>query len=373
MAAPRDTIAPFPNFRRVSVAEQAAVALREAIQLGRIGDPLPGEHQLARMLGISRSSLRTAMMQLESERLLTRVNGRRARLSPAGRPEAGTSAPVVCLVCPISRQILNPNQLPIVMELRANCATRGIGWEEAVDARFDQSRPGRQLEALVGHRSNVCWVLLSCSGPIQRWFARAGVPTFVLGSCVPGVELPAIDTDYRAVGQHAAGRLLKHGHRRVVLLQPVRAMAGDFAARDGILSHLAAGANEVATSIVLVDRDRAALRGKLDRLMQSPRRPTAVFSSHPDYGLSALFLLLRSGVRVPEDVSLILGDSDSLIERALPEVTRYRDVTATQAARAVRMAQALLAGRSVPGTPFLFVPTFVAGSTLGPAPADRPA
>ena len=64
---PVDHPAHLSDFRRASVADQASAAMRSAIQHGALHDPLPGEHQLARQLGISRSSLRTAMAQLRAE------------------------------------------------------------------------------------------------------------------------------------------------------------------------------------------------------------------------------------------------------------------------------------------------------------------
>lgn len=357
------------NFRRASIADQASAALRDAIRQGALSDPLPGEHQLARQLGISRSSLRTAMAQLGAEGLIARCNGRRARLNPSRQPAPANTPPAVCVVCPVSRDILIHNQHPIVVEMRANCATKGIAWEEAFDARLDGPHPERHLRELAAGRKNMCWILLACPAPIQRWFARAGVPAFVLGSCLPGVELPSIDVDYRAVGWHAAGTIIKHGHRHVGLLQPRRPLAGDLAAHEGFLNYVARGSDRIAITTILMDANRAALRGRLDRLLKSRQRPTVLFSIRLAYVLGAMIHLLQTGWRVPGDISLVLGDSHSVIDTALPEITRYRDINLSHADRAVRIAQALLAGHPVPLKPSLFIPTFIAGSTLG-APPD---
>jgi DNA-binding LacI/PurR family transcriptional regulator len=356
-------------FRRASISDQASAALREGIRTGLLADPLPGEHQLARQFGISRSSIRLALAQLESEGHIVRSNGRRARLNLSGSPAAATAPPVVCMVCPVSRETLSQNQHPIVMEMHANCATKGIGWEEAFDARLDGARPERHLRQLVGERKNVCWILLACTAPIQRWFARAGVPTFVLGSCLPGVELPSIDIDYRAVGWHAAGTILKEGHRHIGLLQPRRPLAGDLAAHEGFIGYVKKSPAQVSVTTVLVDANQDAFRSKLNQLAKSPNRPTALFSIRLAYALSAMFTLLQAGLRLPSDLSLVLGDSHSLIDTALPEITRYRDVNLAHAERAVRIAEALLAGHPVPAKPTFVIPTFIGGGTLGPPPA----
>jgi DNA-binding LacI/PurR family transcriptional regulator len=93
----------------------------------------------------------------------------------------------------------------------------------------------------------------------------------------------------------------------------------------------------------------------------------------PKDTLTTYIHVLRSGLRVPRDVSIISADSNSLLERAVPELTRYRVPALKLAARIVRISQALLADLPVPSKPNLIVPTFVTGSTLSHWPADKEA
>ncbi len=360
------------NFSRVSVADQAAAALREAIRSGALGDPLPGEHQLARQLGIGRMSLRAAMGQLGAEGLITRRNGRRARLTRSRRGIPAHTPPVVCVVGAVSREYPLLSQHPIVLAMRGLFASKGIGWEEEFDARFDGPHPEGLLRDLFYRRKNVCWILLACPAPVQRWFARAGAPAFVLGSCLPGVELPSIDVDHRAVGWHAAGTIIKHGHRHIGLLQAHRPLAGDLAVREGFLSYLVKGSTRVAITTILVEAKPASFETQFGRLAKSRQRPTALFSNQLPAALRAMFHLLQSGLKIPRDISLVAGDSHSLIDSALPEITRYQRSHLRHAERAVRLAQALLAGRHIGLKPHLLVSEFIAGRTLGaPAGAGR--
>jgi DNA-binding FadR family transcriptional regulator len=55
LAYPPAVVSPAPNlsgFRRASVADQAAVALRGTIQQGVWSQWLPSEHELSRRLGV---------------------------------------------------------------------------------------------------------------------------------------------------------------------------------------------------------------------------------------------------------------------------------------------------------------------------------
>ena len=256
---------PLSVFRRVSVADQAANALREAIHQRALCDPLPGEHHLARHLGISRLSLRSAMAQLAGEGLIVRSNGRRARLRLTELRRSATVPPTVCVVCPMARKAILPNEL--ILQLHAACAAKGMLWEEAFDPRLDVPHPERRLRALVSGRKHICWILLACSAPIQRWFARAGVPTFILGSCLPGVALPSIDYDFHAIGWHAAGTIIKDHHQHIALLQSHRLLAGDLDTCKGFLSYVAKSAIHVSITRLFINSDSSNLRSKLDHLM----------------------------------------------------------------------------------------------------------
>ena len=355
------------KFARFSVADQVASALREAIRTGALGDPLPGEHQLAQQFGISRSSLRLAMAQLGADGLIIRRNGLRARLAPSRRRASTCTPQAVCVIYPVSQGIAYSGRYPVVVAaMRELFATKGIGWEEALDARFHGSNPDRLLHDLVARRKNICWILLACPAPVQRWFYQVGAPAFILGSCLPGVELPSIDIDHHAVGWHAAGNAIKHGHRHIGLLQAVHPLAGDLASQKGFLDYIAKTSTQVTITTILVDDESAAFDTRLRRLARSRQRPTVLFSNQLPPALRAIFILLQCGLQIPRDISLVVGDSHFLVDSVLPEITRYQRGHLQHAECAVRIAQALITGRRVGLKPRLFIPVFIAGSTLGP-------
>jgi DNA-binding transcriptional regulator YhcF (GntR family) len=356
-------------FRRASIPDQVAAALRESIRDGSVGDPLPGEHELAVRYGVSRSSLRSALQQLEAENLLVRNNGRRARVNPT-RPAPPPAQPTVCVVCPSSRETVALHKHPILMEMRARCANRGIRWEEVFDARLAGSRPGPQLRRITVGRRGICWILLACGAPIQRWFASSGAPTLVLGSCAPGVELPSNDVDFRAIGWHAAGRIIGLGHRRITILQPLRPLPGDLAAQEGFLAYAQRASVRVNVSALPADGSRMLWGTRIRALMRSPSAPTAVFTTRVTHALGVIYHGFSVGRRIPGDLSVVLGKSDLMLETALPEVARYRDVHLRQAALAMRVVEAMLTGHLIARKPTQLVPAFIPGSTLGPAPVS---
>ena len=81
----------FRRIARTSVADRVAEELMQLIALHRLGPDefLPGERQLARLMGVSRASVRGALEQLKRRGLVTATRGGGTRLrESAGDPAA---------------------------------------------------------------------------------------------------------------------------------------------------------------------------------------------------------------------------------------------------------------------------------------------
>ena len=354
----------FAEFRRASVADQAAVALRDSIRQGVWGEILPGEHELARRLSISRPTVRAALARLAEDGIITIKKGCRTRVRASRRADLSGVPPTVCLVAPFSRESLGMSGHPVLMEMRARFAVQGIGWEEVFDRTLGGRHPEARLASIVNGRRHVCWLLLSASATIQRWFAQARVPTLVLGSCHAGVALPSVDVNYYAIGWHAAGCLAKNGHRRVALVLPHRSLAGDLACLRGLSEYIHQRGTQIAVVEVTAGPSRAGLLATLDRVLRSAIPATAVFCVHVEHMLMVLVHLLKTGRRVPQDVSLMCRETRVAVDLGLPEMTRYRSPAAKQARLAVRIAQSMLSGHHPTTAPNLIMPAFVPGETL---------
>jgi DNA-binding transcriptional ArsR family regulator len=363
----------FSEFRRASVADQAAAALRESIRQGAWGELLPGEHELARRLSISRPTVRAALARLADDGVIAIRKGCRTRLCSGRKKNLSGAPPTVCLVVPSSRDSHGYSGHPVLMEMRAQFAVQGIGWEEVFDRTLGGRHPEARLAGIVNGRHHVCWVLLGASATIQRWFQQARVPTLVLGSCHEGVELPSVDVNYYAIGWHAAGCLAKNNHRRVVIVLPHRPLAGDLACLHGVTEYIKLRDKEISVVEVAAGPSRAGLVASLDRLLGKAPPPTAILCLHVAQVLIVLVHLLRSGRRVPQDVSLLCRETQTSLDLGLPEITRYRSPALKQAHHAVRVAQSMLAGHHVTTVPNLIMPAFVPGETLARADADVPA
>ncbi len=369
MGRKRDNIAATGalGFSRSSVAEQAAAALRAALRAGELTDPLPGEHELARRLGISRPSVRLALARLAAEKLVRVQKGRRTRLlgQPSGAAVPAAVRPTVCVVAPTVLQGQSLTEHPLLLQMRALFAGRGIQWEEVRDAKLAAAKPERRLAEIVARRQGVCWILFSAPAPVQRWCAEERLPALVVGSAPPGLTLPSVDVDFRALGRHAAGAMLARGHRRLALIIPESPMPGDTACRDGFREYVGQrGGAEVSVVEVTAGERAEVFKARLDAVFGGALRPTAVLGMRSANTLAFYVHALERGWAIPRDVSVVSRDTHPLLEAALPALTRYGASTTKLATRAVRLAGHWLAGRRVPAKASLVTPAFIAGGTL---------
>jgi DNA-binding LacI/PurR family transcriptional regulator/DNA-binding transcriptional ArsR family regulator len=349
---------------RGSLAARAAALLRDAIHAGELRDPLPGEHELARRLEISRPSVGAALATLAAEGLIIVRKGRRSRLAPRARRRAPALPASVCIVLPSRADEMYQKQDPIRLELRARFASRGIKWNEIASPGLFGPRPERHLRELVASRQHTCWILRMAPERTQRAFAEAKLPTLIIGTCYPGIQLPSVDADFDAVGFHAASAILARGHTRIGLIIPAEPRAGDEACRQGFRRRIEQASPGTELTEIAAPEDPSRFRTRLDPLLRAPRRPTVLFTMRQPLTLVTLMHVLASGLRMPQEISLVSRDSHPLFEAALPELTRYEGATSALANRIVRITANLLAGRQVAKRPSLVTPVFVPGGTL---------
>jgi DNA-binding LacI/PurR family transcriptional regulator/biotin operon repressor len=359
------------GFNRNTVVDQAATALRSAILRGELRDPLPGGHLLARQLGISRPSVSAALNRLANDGLIAIAQGQRMRLLPRQKRDS-PAPPAVCVLFPSEGASLFYAEHPLLLEMHAEFASRGVRWEAVLGTRMSSERPEARLRQLVASRPHVCWILFSVPETVQRWFAASGLPVMVLGSSPRTLKLPSVDLNYESVGWHAAGTLIRHGHKRIALILPAEPLAGDGACRAGFHRYLRQQTENVSVIEWHAPDRPERCRAKFAELLSAEQRPTALFSMRPALTIALIVQVMESGFRVPQDVSIISRDSHLLLETALPELTRYSSTAKTLALRAVKIAMKIIAGREVPPNPGFVTPIFVRGATLGPCRSTLP-
>jgi LacI family transcriptional regulator len=226
----------------------------------------------------------------------------------------------------------------------------------------------RVLTEFVQDSKAACWILSSVSADIQRWFSQSKLPTFVFGSCYPGIRLPSWDADHRAVCRHAVGVFLGLGHRQIALL--LRKMgAGDVVTEQGFLEGFQLAPHRDSVPMVVThDATVRGIRRAVDSLLRGRRLPTALLVSHARDALTVASHLTNLGVRLPGRMSLICRDRDWFLDSFVPRVARYEFNDAQVARRLARAVVQLATTGLLEPRPILIMPRLDRGETLGPSP-----
>jgi DNA-binding LacI/PurR family transcriptional regulator len=356
---------------RLSLAQQTAETLREALRNGLWREHLPGERELSRQLNVSRPTLRLALDQLSREGWLKSVPGRARAIVRRATGKTTPRSQVVGLLTPLPLQEVPPFALCWMDKLRELLASAGLQLEIHSGRRWYSRRPERDLAALTHQMPAAAWVLFVANERMQRWFAASGLPGVLSGSGHAGVDLPSVDIDYRAVCRHAVGQFLQRGHRRIVLFLQASGAAGDQESEAGFLEALQTRAGAAATPIVVEhDGTPENIRQRLEALLGQSSPPSAFLVGRSMPALMVASELMRRGKQLPRDAVVISRDSDHFLEYFSPSLARYRADPDVHARRLSRLVIQLARGAAQRPRQIRIMPEFIKGESLGEA---RPA
>lgn len=318
---------PFSIPQRSSLVSETIRALREAIAAGRWQDELPGERRLCEEWHISRPTLRAALNALASEGLVTISQGKPTRVCSPTEVSLPTPAQslTVGLLSPEPLHAMPPFALLWVDELRSQLASEGHLLQVHVGRAWSGGKnPARALQTLTTTVPASAWVLYRSTEAMQQWFAQKQIPCVVVGSVFPGLNLPSVDRDYRAVCRHAVGMMAARGHQRVCMLIQEPQYAGDLASEAGFEEGLRSASSRGVTGYIQRhDGSREGLLKTLDRLLNSRQRPQAMLVARSSCILTVCTALLQRGQRVPQDMALVCRDEDSFLDETSPQIARY--------------------------------------------------
>lgn len=336
---------PFSIPQRSSLVTETIRALREAISTGRWQDELPGERRLCEEWHISRPTLRAALNALAAEGVVAISQGKPTRVcSPAEANQLSASTAqslTVGLLSPEPLHAMPPFALLWVDELRSQLASEGHLLQVHVGRAWSGGKnPARALQTLTTTVPATAWVLYRSTEAMQQWFEQKQIPCVVVGSVFPGLNLPSVDRDYRAVCRHAVGMMAARGHQRVCMLIQEPHYAGDLASEAGFEEGLRSAASRgVSGYIQRHDGSREGLLKTLERLLNSRQRPQALLVARSSCILTVCTVLLQRGLRIPQDMALVCRDEDSFLDETSPQIARYSVSASLFAKRIFRLVR----------------------------------
>jgi DNA-binding LacI/PurR family transcriptional regulator len=354
-----------------SLPAQVAARIAAEIEKGTWDGWLPGERNLATTLQIGRKTLRKALAHLQRDGALATEHGRGHRIvtnrkikrSAASR-DAKTEISVG-LLTPDPLETLRPYTALWVDELRTLLFENGVRLVPFAGHRFFTGRPEKALERLVAQNPQRCWVLAHSNKHVQQWFHDRRIPCIIAGSSHPGLPLPNVDLDFFAVCRHAAGSMLRLGHRRVGLFIKQSDRAGDLESERGFEDGVRSSPHRDGEPLIVHhDGTVDGAYRALGRLFSAATPPTALLIAQSTFYLTTITFLADRGLRVPKDVSLMSREDETFLSYLRPTPARYACNPKTYAKRLLFQLQLAFDGETGAHTIHRIEPKFLPGASL---------
>lgn len=191
-----------------------------------------------------------------------------------------------------------------------------------------------------------------------RAVLATGKPTVDLRGVVPGLGVPFIGVDNRAVAEMAADHLLERGLRHFGFcglaagLHPhLDERREYFVARMGMSGYEVRVYAAKAGQPIPWDREQDRLAARVARLL----KPVGIMTCHDDRGLQVLDACQAAGVSVPDEVAIISVDDELLCGMFTPQLTSI-DVNPEQIGyRAAELLERMMGGEP-PGCETVLLP-----------------
>ena len=220
-------------------------------------------------------------------------------------------------------------------------------------------------------------LILSVTGPREaytdEWRAHIGVPTILVDRDIPGLELECVTTDNRLASELAMRHLLALGHRRIgaILgpdhLSPAAERSEGF---EAVLS--ASDADRDPDLVRKSDFHSSDAYRNCQALLALPTPPTAIFVANNLMSIGAMRAIAESGLRVPDDLSVVAIDDFEWSAAFYPRLTTVSQPLEIIGQRAVARLLTLLGG-GVPTEPRkeLLDPELIVRDSCSPPPGRR--
>ncbi len=154
-----------------------------------------------------------------------------------------------------------------------------------------------------------------------------------------------IDTPDRLIRTHdaegaaqAARHLCALGHVDIAHIQGPETFRSAHERRSGFVSGLKEAGRDLAPEMI-VEGGYTFESGltAMERLLEAPRRPTAVFAGNDEMATGAYVAVRKAGLRIPEDISIVGFDDTPIAGRLWPALTTVRLPIRDMGAAAARL------------------------------------
>lgn len=286
------------EFRILSPSQQVAKHLRNELLGRRWSDEIPGVPALASELEVDHKTVGRAMRVLEKEGLLKSQGPGRRRLITLPNDLAQTDIRIGLL--DMDRYSRDRR---LTQDLEQSPYTVVASSKTLVgDLKMDLRRIKREVRAIKAD----AWIVYAGGRPVLEWFAEQAFPTFAMFGFMSKLPIAGAGPDSAAGYEDTVRELAALGHQRIVMLSPqhTRQPHPSRALKKFLDTLEVEGIKTGAYNLPDWEPTEDGLHTMLESLFKLTP-PTAIIINDKVTFSAVLQFLLKRGIRVPDDVSLI--------------------------------------------------------------------
>ncbi len=304
---------------------QVKTRILSLINQGRYqpGDRIPGEPEIADLLGVSRMTVNKAVLSLVAEGWLRREQGSGTYVSE--KSEERTIRRVAAIIAYETEGALVDHYYgTLYWSLYKAFEEKQIGLDPIWYSSHDDMAKFKASDADAVIAISPSEALLDDLIEIRR----SGVPVVILGASWRYTGFDSIDSDNRLGAALAVNHLVDLGHKRIGFLGAVPTDSNTIDRINGFQSAIKARRLKVDRSLMFMcdlsfELD-SANEERLVQLLKSEERPTAFFVAGAKLAMIVLGIAHGIGLQVPRDLSVIAYDDPEWLRLSVPPLTTIR-------------------------------------------------
>ncbi len=195
-------------------------------------------------------------------------------------------------------------------------------------------------------------------------------PVVLVDEKLPGLSLPSVVSQNRQGAREIAAHLTSLGHRRLAILGGPSELWTAEQRLSGYREAIAAAGLD-PDSVPLFTGDYRMASGEqlaAEALNSAGERPTALICANDLMAIGAIACCRQSGLRVPEDISVVGFDDMPLASLVTPSLTTVRQPAKELGMEAVKLLLGVVEGAEPTSPPPSPVSLMIRGSSAPPSP-----
>lgn len=304
----------------ISQGEKVAALLRKEIAEGEfaVGQRLENERQLALRFGVSRGTVRQALKILTQERLIIRHQGRGTFIAdPAFASVSGRTALIGALVY--------EKEYYFGAILQGAVSQSGLrGYILTTGSNMSGESEAQHVEAFIKHRIHGVIMAPKQEHSMESYqrLVKEGVPVVLLDTKLDNCNEDFVGVDDRKGAFLACEHLINLGHKRICYVgyQNPEKVDGQWERKSGFML-ASKKLNDGSLTPFFAEMSDDNFSESLVSLLSGDERPTGIVAYNDIWALRVLNAARRSGLNVPEDLSVVGFDNSALAKDHDPTIT----------------------------------------------------